>query len=273
MKRLNIVVPYRAREMHLRIFVQALRNYFARDKIDRDIPYRVTIVEQESGLPFNRGALKNIGFILGRGESDYTCFHDVDYLPIWADYSWSEFPTPIVWYGAERRPIAPGRNAGMADHDMDEFFGAAVLFPNAMFERVNGYANAYFGWGFEDTDLKNRLTLARIPTGRRRGTFQPLDHDNEGYQLDGSVKMSKAALANEGIFNERWRALDANHRLDDGIQSVAYKVLNRARIPEGPIIERPAIWEAVTVRLLFQPRLEQAEAAVELTMTFNQAPR
>lgn len=206
MKRLNIVVPYRAREMHLRIFVQALRNYFARDKLDRKIPYRVIIVEQERGLPFNRGALKNIGFILGRDETDYTCFHDVDYLPIWADYSWPESPTSLVWYGVERRPLAPGRNAGMSVHNRDEFFGAAVLFPNPIFDQVNGYANAYFGWGYEDTDLRNRLMFHGIPIIRRRGTFQPLDHDNEGYLLDGSAKMSKPALANSRLFNERWGA-------------------------------------------------------------------
>ena len=36
MKRLTIVVPYRARESHLEKFVPALRAYFARDKLDRE---------------------------------------------------------------------------------------------------------------------------------------------------------------------------------------------------------------------------------------------
>jgi|SRR5579862_477383 len=78
MKRLSVVVPYRAREAHLRFFVTELRNYFNRDKLDREIPYQVLIVEQNSELPFNRGALCNIGFALSRDDSDYTCFHDVD---------------------------------------------------------------------------------------------------------------------------------------------------------------------------------------------------
>jgi N-terminal region of glycosyl transferase group 7 len=69
-----------ARE-HLRYFVPALRAYFARDKLDRDIPYRALTIEQEPGLPFNHGALNNIGSLIGRGGCDYTCFHDVDYLP------------------------------------------------------------------------------------------------------------------------------------------------------------------------------------------------
>ena len=49
-KRLNVVVPYRDREAHLNVFVPLVRAYFARDKIDKDIPYRVVIVEQEKGL-------------------------------------------------------------------------------------------------------------------------------------------------------------------------------------------------------------------------------
>jgi hypothetical protein len=44
----------------------------------------VLIVEQSSELPFNRGALLNIGFELCSGETDYVCFHDLEYLPIWA---------------------------------------------------------------------------------------------------------------------------------------------------------------------------------------------
>src|SRR3974390_702950 len=125
MKRLNIVVPYRSREAHLQQFVPHLRAYFSRDKSDWAIPYSVLIIEQENGLPFNRGALNNIGFVLGRDRSDYTAFHDLDYLPIWADYSCPETLTPIVWYGAEARPIVPGRPE-VVKHDMSQFFGAVL---------------------------------------------------------------------------------------------------------------------------------------------------
>ena len=119
MKRLAIIVPYRERRQHLDQFVPHMRAYFARDKLDKDIDYRVLIVEQEAGLPFNRGALKNAGFLLAEVRSDYCCFHDIDYLPIWADYSPVDRPTPIVWYGAEERPIAPGRTNLVAKHNLD----------------------------------------------------------------------------------------------------------------------------------------------------------
>lgn len=258
MKRLNIVVPYRAREAHLKAFVPHLRAYFSRDKVDRDIPYRVLVIEQENGLPFNRGAMKNIGFQLGRDESDYTCFHDIDYLPIWADYTWVDVPTPLVWHGAKLRHVAPGRSDRAITHTLEQFYGAAVLVPNALFERVNGYANIFWGWGFEDTDLHDRFVEAGIALGRRKGSFFPLDHDNEGYQLDGNPSLT--ALRNELLYKKRRQEKRLVH--EDGLSSIAYEVLDRRVIPEGPEPERPASWEIVTVRLNMQPDQKYAAQSV-----------
>jgi hypothetical protein len=256
MKRLNIVVPFRAREAHLQQFVPHVRAYFARDKIDREIPYRVFIIEQENGLPFNHGALKNIGFVLGREQSDYTAFHDVDYLPIWADYTFADTPTPIVWYGAEVRPIVPGRPE-IVKHDMNQFCGAVLLVPNTLFEHVDGFANSYWGWGYEDTDLVKRFVAKKIARGRRKGTFHALPHVNEGFQLD--LKPTPIARVNEQLFRSRWVAgeLPATY---DGLSTLAFEVIQRRSIPEGPFPERAASWEIVTVRLNMQPRAEQLEA-------------
>ncbi len=258
-KRLNVVVPYRDRQAHLNAFVPLLRAYFARDKIDRDIPYRVLIVEQESGLPFNRGALCNIGFVLGRDHSDYTCFHDVDYLPVWADYSWSDTPVCILWHGAEARPISLKHPGYRKSQNLDGFYGGVVLMPNPPFEQVNGYPNTYWGWGFEDTDLRNRYRAAGIVYTRRKGSFQALDHDHNGFTLNDAMpwlplKPNAAALANERHFNERWAADGtALKQVDDGLTTLAFEILDRRPVPEGPVIERPASWEVVKVRLRLSP--------------------
>jgi hypothetical protein len=168
MRRLLVVVPYRNREAHLKSFVPHLRAYFARDKFDRDIPYRVLIVEQDGNGPFNRGALKNVGFALGAADSEYTCFHDIDYLPIWADYSYAEEPTVVIWYGAETRPIAPEKTHRVDIVDMEIFLGGVVLIPNKLFSTVNGYSNEYWGWGYEDDDLRRRLLAAGVKFRNRK---------------------------------------------------------------------------------------------------------
>jgi hypothetical protein len=255
MKRLAIIVPYRERKQHLDQFVPHMRAYFARDKLDKDLDYRVLIVEQEAGLPFNRGALKNAGFLLAEAQSDYCCFHDIDYLPIWADYSPVDRPTPIVWYGAEERPIAPGRTNKIVKHNLDLFFGGALLVPNSVFRAVNGYSNDYWGWGFEDEDIKARFAMAGIVPGRRKGTFLPLVHDSEGLQLDATPSL--IALANQQLMQERWSA--GPPVAADGLTTLTFEVIGRTSLPDA-MPERSAPWEFVKVRLAGRPSARQAEA-------------
>jgi hypothetical protein len=245
-KRLSIVIPYRDRQAHLAAMVPHLRAYFTRDKLDCIIPYRVLVVEQEIGLPFNRGALNNVGFVLGREHGDYTCFHDVDYLPIWADYSWSDTPTCIVWYGAESRPLLLAQPKRRTLHNLNEFYGAVMLTPNALFDQVNGYANTYWGWGYEDVDLKNRYDAAGIAFTRRKGSFHPLEHDHNGLNLDYTLK--PVAAANHQHFKERCAGGASVHQTD-GLRSLDFEILDRRPIPDGPIESRPALYEHVKVRL------------------------
>jgi hypothetical protein len=257
MRRLNVVVPYRNRETHFRQFVSHVRAYFARDKADRNIPYRVTIVEQEPGLPLNAGALKNIGFSLGNEETDYTCFHDIDYLPVWADYSWVEQPTPILWHGAETRPIAPGRSPARVKLNLEKFFGGVVLVPNDVFLRAGGYSNDYWGWGYEDVDLRTRFDVARIGIGRRKGTFTALDHDSDAFTLDG--KHSEISAINRKTYEANWAGSDARRR--GGLSTLDFVISSHREIPEADRPERAASWEIVTVRLNMQPSPAQIAAA------------
>ena len=254
-KRLTVVVPYRDRQAHFDQFVPHLRAYFARDKLDRTIAYRVLIVQQEPGLAFNRGLLKNIGFALGREAGDYTCFHDIDYLPIWADYSWTPGPTRIVSYGAEERPLAPGRSTMAMTHDLSTFFGGAVLVPNAAFASVNGYSNLFWGWGCEDSDLRRRYVAAGIRIRTRDGTFLALDHDHDGYTPEGESR--PIAKINRALLEAKWAA--GGGAAADGLSSLAYRIRDRRPIADAAP-ERPASWELVTIAPDSRPSPEQERA-------------
>ncbi len=235
---LKIVVPYRDREKQLRQFLPHMRDYFA----GRGIAYHIVIAEQEDGLPFNRGAIKNAGFLLG-GESDYTCFHDVDYLPLEADYGWTESPTGLVWAGAESIPIKASGPTQYIKPDMTKFFGGAVLIPDALFRQVNGYSNQYWGWGYEDTDLVNRFQAANITVVRQGGSFRPLRHDNEGYEADGNL--NETAAGNRAIYLKKWRAGPPAEA--DGLSTLSYEVLSREILSE-PVDGRGAC-EKFTLKL------------------------
>ena len=188
-KSLAIIVPYRDRQEHLAYFLPHMLAYFERDKLGRHINYAIHVIEQLDDEPFNRGRLNNAGFALARKTADYFCFHDVDYLPIWADYSYVDQPTRLIWHG-----LTLGEN-------YEQFFGAVTAFNRKDFELVNGYSNEYWGWGYEDTDLRLRCTRAGLAVGLRDGSFQSLPHTHRGYKEDGT--QTEEALQNAALYREK----------------------------------------------------------------------
>nr|SVE75555.1 EOG090X0MWD [Daphnia dolichocephala] len=77
--RVNIVIPYRARQEQLRAFL----HYFHRYLQSQEIAYQIIVIEQSQEGEFNRGKLFNIGFVESqkRFPSDCYIFHDVDLIP------------------------------------------------------------------------------------------------------------------------------------------------------------------------------------------------
>jgi N-terminal domain of galactosyltransferase/N-terminal region of glycosyl transferase group 7 len=228
MKRLGIVVPYRDRKEHLGQFVPHLATYFTRDKVDRDIPIKVVIVEQPPRLPFNRGLINNIGYALVRDEIDYVCFHDVDFLPIWADYSYPELPSMIIWFGMESRPFDPARPEKRIWYRLERCLAAVVLIRNEQFEQANGFSNRYWGWGPEDTDLQRRLEQVGFSTTHRKGTFMPLDHVHQGFDRDG--RPTPVQIRNDALYESQWDApSDAWRR--EGLCTATFRVTAKQPIP------------------------------------------
>jgi len=238
---LSIVVPYRDRAEQLACFLPHMTVYFQRDKIDKDQPYRITVVEQEAGRPFNIGALRNIGFLLTEAESDQVCFHDVDYLPIWADYRPVDRPTRLLWYGAESVPIDESARL-FVNHDHKDYFGGVVMMPNAVFRRLNGYSNGYWGWGYEDVDLRVRCETEGIELGYRDGTYQPIRHVSRGYKTDGAH--SEENRANWARCTHNAAAIRTRHaHHEEGLNNLQFEITERGAILDGegqpyPHVER-----------------------------------
>ena len=153
MHKLGIIVPYRDRYEHLQTFKKSIRKYF--EKLD--IKYELIIIEQDDAKLFNRGKLLNIGFLYAKKMNcDYVVFHDVDMIPIDVDYSYEDYPVHLA------------SNFISRNHDtnriiFDEYFGGVTIFPIEFFEKINGYSNEYWGWGFEDDDLLYRCRKYKIP--------------------------------------------------------------------------------------------------------------
>ena len=140
--KLGVIVPYRDRKKHLDEFIPAIKAKLKRDKI----PYELIIVEQADDKPFNRGKLLNIGVEKAiELKCTYVALHDVDMIPVDADYSPIDRPTHLatkfISNHGEKRII------------FDGYFGGVTLFSILDYQKVNGYSNEYWGWGYEDDDL------------------------------------------------------------------------------------------------------------------------
>ena len=219
-QRLAIVVPYRDRPDHLSRFLPHMSAYFERDKLDCAIRYSIHIVEQMGTATFNRGAVKNAGFLLARANADYVCFHDVDYLPIWADYSFARRPTRLIWHGLDPEP------------DRAAFLGGVVALSVADVERINGYSNDYWEWGYEDDDLRERCRRAGLEIEFRDGTYRALPHEHHGLTLDGTptaaaedsarvftgkLLQGAAGFGSEGISTLRFRVITTLQMQRNGV--------------------------------------------------------
>ena len=118
-----------------------------------------------------------------------------------------------------------------------------------------GRRRSWWGWGWEDEDIKARFATLNIATGRRKGTFLPLVHDSEGLKLDATP--SPIALVNEQQMQERWAA--GPPMASDGLTNLKFEVIARASLPDA-MPERSALWELIKVRLAGRPSAKQVEA-------------
>ncbi len=253
--RFGIVVPYRNREEHLRLLVPHLRQYF---RLNGDIACRILIVEQSPELLFNRGLIKNIGYKYLAAETDYICFHDVDLLPICADYTWPFNPAMLVSEGL------PFKREFIL-----RLFGGVVLVQNGHFERANGYSNSYWGWGFEDVDLRERLLRLELPPEHRSGRFKRLAHVDEGSHAGRSP--SDDHLKNRAIYAKQWfveTPTGWRRRLNvpgawqnDGLNSLNFNELHPKKLlGEEDQSESRVIVEHVLVSLIAEWEVKGAHA-------------
>lgn len=122
-----IIVPYRQREKQLKAFLTYIHNYLRKQKIH----YRIFVIEQFDGKPFNRAKLFNIGSVYAT-RYDFPCFilHDVDLLPMRLGHL----------YACSKRPrhMCSALDKFRFNLPYTGLFGGAVAIENRDFFRING---------------------------------------------------------------------------------------------------------------------------------------
>ncbi len=93
-RRLTVVIPYRDREAHLQsVDAGSCRKALQEQRLN----YRIVVVEQETGSRVQSRPAAERRHSLRRGHStDYYCLHDVDAVPVVANYACPSQPLRLV---------------------------------------------------------------------------------------------------------------------------------------------------------------------------------
>ncbi len=140
-----IIIPYRNRRPHKAVFLHHMPH------ILKSLDYRIFFLHQADRRAFNRGAMKNLGFLLLKRMYPSTyrnitlVFHDIDFMP----YKEGQF-------SYETRP-------GVINHffGYKESLGGIFAIKAGDFERTGGFPN-YWTWGAEDNALMVRARASRL---------------------------------------------------------------------------------------------------------------
>jgi len=167
--KLIFIVPYRDREQQLTFFASHMKTVLE-DMQPSD--YKIYYIHQKDTRDFNRGAMKNIGFLAMKAKypNDYQnitfVFNDVDTMP---------FTKNFLNYHTEH---------GVVKHFYGYKFalGGIISIKGSDFERVNGFPN-FWAWGFEDNLLQLRVLAANLVINRDQ--FYPIMDKNIIQMKDG----------------------------------------------------------------------------------------
>jgi hypothetical protein len=156
--KLAFIVPYRDRKEHLTFFSVYMKHVLS-DYDPKD--YIIHFVHQKDSRPFNRGGMKNVGFLAIKNKypNDYQnitfVFNDVDTVPYDKDVLQYETRLGVVkhFYGVQFA------------------LGGIFSIKGADFEKTNGFPN-FWAWGGEDNYMQHRVIQTGLKIDRRN--FFPL---------------------------------------------------------------------------------------------------
>ncbi len=199
--KLGIIIPYRNRKKHLNTFLLHMTDYLKK----KELKYEIIVVDQDNAKQFNRGMLLNIGFTYARKlKCDYVVFHDVDMLPVDVDYSYCDKPLHL----ATDFVLEPGEKNREI---FEEYFGGVTMFTVEDFEKIDGYSNKYWGWGYEDTDLllrckvgKLNLETLQIKNIGKRGKALKFNGVNSYVECKNTIDLNNNATFFVSFFPEKF---------------------------------------------------------------------
>jgi len=164
------IVPYRDR-LHQKFFFSKQMDFILESQND----YEILFIHQCDNRNFNRGAMKNIGFLAIKEKYPETykeisfIFNDVDTLPFHKIFDYETTQGIVKHY-----------------YGFNNALGGIVVIKGCDFELINGYPN-YWGWGMEDACLQKRCLYYHLEIDRNN--FYPIGSPEILQLFDGVSRL------------------------------------------------------------------------------------
>ncbi|CAF0939723.1 unnamed protein product [Adineta steineri] len=204
--RVAIIIPYRNRDMQLRIFINFMHPFLQKQQLD----YQIFLVEPVNDISFNRALLFNIGFREAMKIYSWQCFifHDVDLIP--------EDDRNIYSCPAEPRHMSVAVNTLDYNLPYRTIFGGVSALTVKQMESVNGFSNQFFGWGGEDDDMAGRVLtkyrISRYPAAIARYKMLRHKQDTPNSHRYSILGLSTPMRSVDGLSNVQYKIIEIERK-------------------------------------------------------------
>ena len=209
-KKINIITIERNRPRGKKKFINVVPGFIKEQYPDYEI--NIIIVEQSKNKNFNRGKLRNIGFIESKklNNPDYVVFQDISVIPK-KGYKYH----------------LPNKKEIIHNYGYSFCLGGLHVWNSSDFKIVNGYPNEYWHYGMEDVELLKRAERLGFRINRK-----------ENYDI--RKKKSKIPIKEVEFFGSlhqdvhkryaKYKQNPVETSINDGLNNCNYTVLNNKEL-------------------------------------------